>query len=60
MKTLLIVALIVAGTAGAAFARGRSYSGGNVVHNRRAPVVMHRAIPGGGGVHVYGGGNAGR
>jgi len=54
MKTLLILALIVTAAASSAGARDRSYSGGNVVHSRRAPVVMHRAIPGGGGVHVYG------
>jgi hypothetical protein len=56
MKTFLILGLIVAASATSAFSRGRSYSGGNVVHSRRAPVIMHRAIPGGGGVHVYGSG----
>lgn len=55
MKTLLMIALLVS-TAAPAFARGRSYAGGNVVHSRRAPVILHRAIPGGGGVHVYHGG----
>jgi hypothetical protein len=43
-------------SAAPAFARGRSYSGGHVVHSRRAPVILHRAVPGGGGVHVYNGG----
>jgi hypothetical protein len=56
MKTLLMIALLVVSTAAPTFARGRSYAGGNVVHSRRAPVIMHRAIPGGGGVHVYHGG----
>lgn len=58
MKTLLILALLFATSAvsaAPAFARGRSYSGGHVVHSRRAPVIMHRAVPGGGGVHVYAG-----
>ena len=56
MKTLMLIALIVLSTTAPTFARGRSYSGGIVVHSRRAPVIMHRAIPGGGGVHVYHGG----
>jgi hypothetical protein len=59
MKTFLILALIFATSAvsaAPAFARGRSYSGGHVVHSRRAPVILHRAVPGGGGVHVYNGG----
>ena len=58
MKTFLILGLVLALSAvstSSAFARGRSYSGGHVVHSRVAPVIMHRAIPGGGGVHVYGG-----
>ncbi len=56
MKTLLIAMLILVGTAGSAIARGRSVSaGGNVVHSRRAPVAMHRALPPFHGVHVYGG-----
>lgn len=58
MRTFLILTLIFAASAvstAPAFARGRSYSGGHVVHTRRAPVIMHRAVPGGGGVHVYSG-----
>ncbi|WP_254510858.1 hypothetical protein [Anatilimnocola floriformis] len=58
MKTLLILALVLAASVastGSASARGRSYAGGHVVHSRVAPVLLHRAIPGGGGVHVYGG-----
>lgn len=55
MKNLLIVALIVVSSAGAALARGRTVSGGNVVHSRRAPVAVHRALPPFSGVHVYGG-----
>lgn len=55
MKKFLIVTLVVLSTAGAAFARGKTASGGNVVHSRRAPVAMHRALPPFHGVHVYGG-----
>lgn len=56
MKSLLIAALMFVGTAVAsdsALARGRSHSGGHVVHSRRAPVVMHRVVPPFHGVHVY-------
>jgi hypothetical protein len=28
-------------------------SGGHVVHNRRAPVILHRLVPPFYGVHVY-------
>jgi hypothetical protein len=59
MRTLLILALFVAGVAtteNIAAARGRSVApNGQVVHSRRAPVVLHRAVPPFHGVHVYGG-----
>jgi hypothetical protein len=61
MRTLLVIALLMVASAPMAEARGRanppgrSYSGGHVVHNRRGLVILHRAVPGGGGVHVYGG-----
>jgi hypothetical protein len=48
------LALVLIAMAASAEARGRSYSaGGQVVHSRRAPVIMHRAVPPFGGVHVY-------
>lgn len=56
MKNLLIVAIVLFSSVSPALARRSSNGQGNVVHTRRAPVVMHRAVPGGGGVHVYGGG----
>lgn len=55
MRTLLIIALLTIAFAPMAEARGRQYSGGHVVHSRRGLVVLHRAVPGGGGVHVYSG-----
>ncbi|WP_425615416.1 hypothetical protein NA78x_005335 [Anatilimnocola sp. NA78] len=55
MRTLLVIALLTIAFAPMAEARGRQYSGGHVVHSRRGLVVLHRAVPGGGGVHVYGG-----
>ena len=39
----------------AAQARQYPSRGGQVVHTRRAPVIMHRAVPPFHGVHVYGG-----
>jgi len=56
MKNLLIAMIVVFASVTPAFARRTSTPQGNVVHTRRAPVIMHRAVPGGGGVHVYGGG----
>jgi hypothetical protein len=59
MRTLLMMAILAVGAVSSADARGRSYtSDGHVAHSRLAPVLLHRAIPGGGGVHVYGGSNA--
>jgi hypothetical protein len=56
MKNLLVTAIVLFATVTPAFARGKTATPhGNVVHSRRAPVIMHRAVPGGGGVHVYGG-----
>lgn len=48
----LLAMLIVLASSTAAFARQRS-EGGHVVHSRRAPVVLHRAVPPFKGVHVY-------
>jgi hypothetical protein len=54
MKNILIATIVVFASVAPAFARGRTTTPqGNVVHSRRAPVIMHRAVPGGGGVHVY-------
>ena len=54
MRTLLIMAILLVGAVSSADARGRSYtSDGHVAHSRLAPVIFHRAIPGGGGVHEH-------
>lgn len=59
MRTLLILTILFVGAVSSANARGRSYtSDGRVAHSRLAPVIFHRAVPGGGGVHVYGGSSA--
>jgi hypothetical protein len=54
MRSIAIVLAFVS-IAAPAFARGgKSYSAsGQVVHSRRAPVLMHKAVPPYGGVHVY-------
>ncbi|MFN0020597.1 MAG: hypothetical protein ACKVP0_20255 [Pirellulaceae bacterium] len=39
----------------AAEARPRGGQGGSVVHSRRGPVILHRALPPFRGQHVYGG-----
>lgn len=55
MKNLILTAIVLFATVSPALARGRTTTAhGNVVHSRRAPVILHRAVPGGGGVHVYG------
>jgi len=51
-----LIAVVILGSMSAALssAEARQYSrGGNVVHTRMAPVVMHRALPPFTGVHVY-------
>ena len=57
MRTLLIAALVVLAGPVAARAdrRGNSRAAleGHVVHSRRAPVMLHRAVPPFKGVHVY-------
>ena len=56
MNSLIIASIILFASIAPAFARGRTTTAqGNVVHSRRGLVIMHRAVPGGGGVHVYGG-----
>ena len=56
MKTIL-TALILTGailaTPFSLHARPRASSGGQVVHSRRGPVVMHRVLPPFRGQHVY-------
>jgi hypothetical protein len=55
IATIFLGALFMAGTP-VAEARGRTTApNGQVVHSRRAPVIMHRAVPPFRGVHVYGG-----
>ena len=55
MRTAVLLAtMIVLSSATAILARQR-YEGGHVVHTRRAPVVLHRAVPPFKGVHVYDG-----
>lgn len=56
MKWLLIVAVLAISFPAAAQARQYVGNDGRVVHTRRAPVVMHRALPPFKGQHVYQGG----
>lgn len=56
MRHLVLSTLALGlGAAGAASAEARQYASGNgqIVHTRRAPVVLHRAVPPFRGVHVY-------
>jgi hypothetical protein len=56
MRTLVVAALMVVSMSAAAHAERRAaiYAGqAHVVHSRRAPVVLHRAVPPFKGVHVY-------
>ncbi len=58
-----LIGLVVLGNLSATMnsAQARQYSkGGNVVHTRRAPVVMHRTFPPYTGIHVYSNGSRGR
>ena len=52
MKTLLLALAVVLAPS---LVHARQYAAGNghVVHTRRAPVVLHRAVPPFKGVHVY-------
>lgn len=54
-NTILLIATFVSLAAAAPAVEARQYSNGRgqVVHTRRAPVVMHRAVPPFRGVHVY-------
>jgi hypothetical protein len=55
MKKLLVAAILLALPA-LAYARKTADNSGHIVHNRRAGVIMHRAVPPFHGVHVYEGG----
>jgi hypothetical protein len=57
MRRAILIALTLA-LSSTSFAYGRQYAaaGGHVVHTRRAPVILHRAVPPFKGVHVYQGG----
>ena len=59
---MVALALIAMTMPSAAWARGgKSIApNGQVVHSRRAGVIMHRAVPPFRGVHVYEGGRQGR
>jgi hypothetical protein len=50
---LLASFLSLAVAVGSAEARPSSNGRGQVVHSRRAPVIMHRSVPPFRGVHVY-------
>ena len=51
MRALLLALIVFAAPS---IAHARQYRvGGNVVHTRRAPVIMHRLVPPYAGVHVY-------
>jgi preprotein translocase subunit SecG len=56
-RWMIALTLVVLVLPSAAQARGMrmSSSNGQVVHSRRAGVIMHRAVPPFRGVHVYGG-----
>jgi hypothetical protein len=49
---ILLATLIATIFTTATLARQRA-EGGHVVHSRRAPVALHRAVPPFKGVHVY-------
>jgi hypothetical protein len=54
MRFAILSLLLVGAVALPAFARGKTYTaGGQVVHSRRAGVIMHKAVPPFAGVHVY-------
>ncbi|HTN73887.1 MAG TPA: hypothetical protein VL096_01520 [Pirellulaceae bacterium] len=55
MRTLIIIAVLFASLPTIAEARQRRTNEGQVAHSRRAPVVMHRALPPFKGQHVYAG-----
>ena len=51
MRALLLALIVIAAPS---IAHARQYQvGRNVVHTRRAPVIMHRLVPPYAGVHVY-------
>jgi len=52
MKMYLIAALIFAALPLTLLA-DQHYSGGQVVHSRRVPVIAHRVVPPFKGIHVY-------
>lgn len=51
--TLMLGILTLAVASSSAEARQSSNGRGQVVHTRRAPVALHRAVPPFRGVHVY-------
>lgn len=55
MRIAILSLLFVGAVALPAFARGsKTYTAnGQVVHSRRAGVIMHKAVPPYAGVHVY-------
>jgi hypothetical protein len=55
MRIAILSLLVVSAFALPAFARGTKThtAGGQVVHSRRAGVIMHKAVPPFAGVHVY-------
>lgn len=53
MRKLVIAALVLTSITAVAEAARRGGGGGQVVHSRRAPVALHRALPPYTGVHVY-------
>jgi hypothetical protein len=55
MRTILIALTLLALASIAPLAAEARPGGGSVVHSRRAPVIMHRALPPFRGQHVYGG-----
>ncbi len=53
MRTLLVLFVLAAILPATARAERYAAAGGHVVHTRRAPVILHRAVPPYKGVHVY-------
>jgi hypothetical protein len=55
LSLLLVMLTIAVVLSASAEARQYATPNGQVVHTRRAPVVMHRLVPPFRGVHQYGG-----
>jgi hypothetical protein len=60
-RWIFALAIVALAMPSSAYARGARYmaDNGQVVHSRRAPVIMHRVVPPFRGVHVYQGGPRG-